>query len=218
MNKSGALITFEGVDGSGKSTQATLLRDLLTEQGYRVTFLREPGGTPISEQIRRILLDRKSEGISFRSELLLYLAARAEVVDKVIGPALGEKQIVIADRFYDSTYAYQIQGRLLPAKVVKMANKFAADSLKPDLTFLVDLPVRLAQKRLLQEKDRLESEGIYFQQRVRDGFLELARAEPRRIIVLDGREKVTDIFPLVRAATLKLLKRRKIEPDTGTQR
>ncbi len=217
MRVSGLLITFEGIDGSGKSTQATLLRDLLTENGYRVRFVREPGGTPVSEKIRNILLDRENTGISFRSEVLLYLAARAEVVDKVIAPALAGGQIVIADRFYDSTYAYQINGRLLPERVVRMANRFASESLVPDLTFLVDLPVRAAQKRLQREKDRLESEGIYFQQRVRDGFLELAKAEPRRIKVLDGRANVDDLFVTVRKSVMRLLKRRKIEPASGTK-
>lgn len=217
MKASGLLVTFEGIDGSGKSTQATLLRDSLTESGFRVVFVREPGGTPISEKIRKILLDRENTGISFRSEVLLYLAARAEVVDKVIAPALASGNVVIADRFYDSTYAYQISGRLLPERVVRMVNRFASESLVPDLTFLVDLPVRAAQKRLQREKDRLESEGIYFQQRVRDGFLELARAEPRRIRVLDGRANVDDLFVTVRKTVLRLLKRRKIEPASGTK-
>jgi dTMP kinase len=217
MRASGLLITFEGIDGSGKSTQATLLRDFLTESGYGATFVREPGGTPVSEKIRRILLDRGNIGMSFRAELLLYLAARAEVVDKVIVPALAAGNVVIADRFYDSTYAYQIGGRLLPARVVRIVNKFAAESLVPDLTFLVDIPVRIARKRLQREKDRLEAEGIYFQQRVRDGFLELARAEPRRIRVLDGRENVEDLFVNVRKTVLRLLKRRKIEPTIRTK-
>lgn len=215
MNKPGVLITFEGVDGSGKSTQAELLRDFLKKEGYPVTFLREPGGTPISEKLRKILLDHASTGISFRSELLLYLAARAEVVDKVILPAIADGTVVLADRFYDSTYAYQIHGRLLPERVVRIANRFAAAELKPDLTFLVDLPVRMAERRLHQAKDRLESQGIYFHQRVRDGFLKLAGAEPRRIVILDGREAVDDIFSIVRDRSLTLLQRRRIESRVG---
>jgi dTMP kinase len=213
MNKPGVLITFEGIDGSGKSTQARLLLDLLNQKDYPVTFLREPGGTPISEQLRTILLDHRSDGISFRAELLLYLAARAEVVTKVIEPGIKAGLVVIADRFYDSTYAYQIFGRLLPERAVRTANNFATGSLKPDLTFLVDLPVRLAEKRLYREKDRLESQGIYFHQRVREGFLKLAEAEPGRIKLLDGSRAVEDIFATVQESSLRLLRRRRIAPQ-----
>ena len=208
MNKPGLLITFEGIDGSGKTTQAFKLKSHLRRRGYDIEFLREPGGTKISEKIRRILLDRNNEAICDRTELLLYLAARAEVVDKVIAPAIKAGRIVIADRFYDSTYAYQIYGRGLPDRVVRLANKFAADNLKPDLTFLVDLSVKEAQARFDRAKDRLEAAGTGFQRHVRRGFLELAQAEPRRIKMLDGRQTVDEIFASVLSYTKKLLKRR----------
>ncbi|MCK4857792.1 MAG: dTMP kinase [candidate division Zixibacteria bacterium] len=212
MNKPGIFITFEGIDGSGKSTQARLLYDLLTKRGYDLTFLREPGGTKVSEHIRKILLDRKNDSISPQTELLLYLAARAEVVDKIIAPALAAGRIVVADRFYDSTFAYQVYGRGLPVRIVRTANKFASAALTPDLTFLVDLPVRAAQRRLHRAKDRLEAEGVRFQERVRRGFLQLAQAQPRRIKVLNGGKRIEDIFTQVEERTIRLLRRRKVEP------
>ncbi|MFH2054535.1 MAG: dTMP kinase [bacterium] len=214
MNKPGLLITFEGIDGSGKTTQAFKLRDTLKRRGYAVEFLREPGGTKISEKIRRILLDRKNEAICDRTELLLYLAARAEVVDKVVAPAIKTGKIVIADRFFDSTYAYQIYGRGLPDNVVRQANRFAATGVIPDLTFLVDLSVKEAQERLQRDKDRLEAAGLSFQRRVRRGFLQLAQSEPRRIKMLDGRDKVEDIFAEVLSHTEKLIQRRGIKAKT----
>lgn len=208
MNEPGLLITFEGIDGSGKTTQAFKLRDTLRRRGYEIEFLREPGGTGISEKIRKILLDRKNEAICDRTELLLYLAARAEVVDKVVAPAIKSGKVVIADRFYDSTYAYQIHGRRLPEAVVRQANRFAADRITPDLTFLVDLSVKEAQARLQRDKDRLEAAGTAFQRHVRRGFLQLAQAEPRRIKMLDGREEVEEIFARVLDHSEKLLQRR----------
>jgi dTMP kinase len=208
MARRGVFITFEGVDGSGKTTQAYKLLEYLTRQKLDVEFLREPGGTDVSEQIRRILLDRRNDGICDRTELLLYLAARAEVVDKVIAPALSAGRIVIADRFYDSTYAYQIYGRGLPEWIVRTANRFAADKQRPDLTFVVDLPVTLAQERLKRARDRLEAAGLAFQRRVRRGFLKLAAAEPRRIKVLEGMQEVDTIFERVKESAMKLLARR----------
>jgi dTMP kinase len=214
MNKSGVLITFEGIDGSGKSTQARLLCGLLDQFSLPHEFIREPGGTSISEKIRRLLLDRSTDGICYRTEVLLYLAARAELTDKVIAPALNSGRIVIADRFYDSTYAYQIFGRQLPDRIVRSANMFATSGIRPSLTFLVDVPVATAQRRLKRQKDRLESAGGSFQNRVRKGFLALARSDPQRIKTLDGRRPADEIFDKVTGYVVKLLKRRRFLGST----
>ncbi len=209
MKKRGLLISFEGIDGSGKSTQAQRLREYLQHEGHAVVFIREPGGTEVSEAIRAILLDNRHRGMSPRAELLLFLAARAELVDRVIEPALADGKIVITDRFSDSTYAYQIYGRRLAADVVRQTNQFAANRIKPDLTFVVDLDVPRAQRRLTSAKDRMEADATSFHRRVRSGFLSLAEAEPRRIKLLDGTRTPDELFSQVLQRTLPVLKRRK---------
>jgi dTMP kinase len=213
MAKKGVLISFEGVDGSGKSTQARLLYDHLRQLKYPVLFIREPGGTPISEAIRIILLDNANRHMSARTELLLFLASRAELVDKVISPALKQGKIVITDRFSDSTLAYQIDGRRLPRSVVTTTNDFAAANIKPDLTFIVDLGIARAHSRLKADKDRMESSARQFHQRVRRGFLKIAEAEPKRVKVVDGRAEQNVIFQEVLAISRQFLIRRKIGPQ-----
>lgn len=213
MRKSGILISFEGVDGSGKSTQARLLYDYLTASNFNTLFIREPGGTPVSEVVRAILLDNSHKQMSARAELLLFLAARAELVDKVIEPALKQGKIIITDRFSDSTLAYQIDGRKLPAEIVRKTNEFAAAKIKPNLTFIVDLEIAKAHVRLKANKDRLESETGGFHQRVRRGFLKIAKAEPRRVKVVDGRKTPDEIFAEILAISQAFLNRRKIGPQ-----
>ncbi len=213
MRRRGILISFEGIDGSGKSTQARLLYDHLRKQRRKVLFLREPGGTAVSEAVRAILLDTRHKQLSVRAELLLFLAARAQLVDQVIVPALRAGTIVITDRFSDSTFAYQIFGRGLPDQIVRRMNAFAADQIRPDLTFLVDLEVGAARGRLKQTKDRMESSAVKFHRAVRRGFLAIARAEPRRVRVLDGRLSPEAVFESVRVDTTALLKRRGFAPS-----
>lgn len=213
MRRRGILISFEGIDGSGKSTQARLLYDHLRKQRRKVLFLREPGGTAVSEAVRAILLDTRHKQLSARAELLLFLAARAQLVDQVIVPALRAGTIVITDRFSDSTFAYQIFGRGLPVQIVRRMNAFAADQIRPDLTFLVDLEVGAARGRLKQTKDRMESSAVKFHRAVRRGFLAIARAEPRRVRVLDGRLSPEAVFESVRVDTTALLKRRGFAPS-----
>ncbi len=213
MKRRGILISFEGIDGSGKSTQARLLFEHLRKQRRKVLFLREPGGTAVSEAVRAILLDTRHKRLSGRAELLLFLAARAQLVDQVIIPALRAGTIVVTDRFSDSTFAYQIFGRGLPAQIVRRVNAFAADQIRPDLTFLVDLEVSAARGRLKQTKDRMEASAVRFHQAVRRGFLAIAKAEPRRVKVLDGRLSPEAVFESVRADTTALLKRRGFVPN-----
>ncbi len=190
------MITFEGIDFSGKSLQAKLLSEKLCSVGCSVLQLRDPGATPISERIRSILLDKAHLEMSPWTELLLYEAARAQMVEQTIKPALKKGEWVICDRLYDSSTAYQGYGRQLDLGLVEQANIIGACGVVPDLTFLIDLDVRVAlQRRQKSERnvDRLESEGIQFQERVRQGYLETAKEELDRIHVIAGDRSVDRI-------------------------
>jgi dTMP kinase len=185
--KKGIFITLEGIDFSGKTTQARYLINLLKKNRLKYLFLREPGGTKLSERIRRILLSKGEIDICPKSELWLYQAARSQIVLEKIMPAIKSGIIVVCDRFYDSTTAYQAYGRGLDKDFVKKSNLFATDSLKPDLTLLFDLPEKKAfdrKLRLERAKDRLENEKLAFFRRVRRGYLELAKADPKRIRII----------------------------------
>ncbi len=195
---SGRLITFEGIDGSGKTTQALRIQSDLERAGRQVLYLREPGGTRIGERIRAILLDRDHVDMSLESEILLFAAARAQIVRELVLPALQEGTIVLLDRFTDSTVAYQGYGRGIPLDTAKALNRFAAGSLEPDLTFLIDLPVDVALSRTGRrtgQVDRLDVEDTAFHERVRQGYLRMAEENPRRFRVLDG-EKDEDSLAL----------------------
>ena len=178
--KRGKLITFEGIDGSGKSTHLERSRKLLVRLGFKVKVLREPGSTDIAERIRRILLDKRSR-MSSVTELLLYEAARADVTQKHIEPMLRAGYIVLCDRFYDSTTAYQGYGRKLDIKRVNQLNAIAVGRLKPDLTLLFDVDLATAMTRRGKKLDRLESESRTFFARVRNGYRTIARQERARI-------------------------------------
>jgi dTMP kinase len=182
---SGLFITFEGGEGSGKSTQAELLARSLEAAGRRVLRLREPGGTPLGEELRQLLLHRRAD-ISPLGELLLFLAARAELVRAIIRPALAEGSIVICDRFSDSTLAYQGYGRGIGLDQVRRINESATGGLKPDLTVLLDLPVETGRARKQRDEDAFQGEDDAFHERVRQGYLALAREEPDRWLVLDA--------------------------------
>jgi dTMP kinase len=187
-------ITFEGIDCCGKTTQAQRLVERLSvrplpgdEQVRSVRLIREPGGTPISERLRAILLDRTNLDLSDRAEILLFSASRAQLVHQVIRPALAGGEIVICDRYYDSTTAYQGFGRGLDLRSVLEINRFATSALTPDLTFLVDIPVEeIPRRKASSGHDRMESAGDEFYARVRNGYLELARLEPHRFAVVNG--------------------------------
>jgi len=193
MKRKGILITFEGIDGSGKSTQLRMTEKYLRDKKYKVMVLREPGSTSLAENIRKILLHNKNK-INASSELFLYEAARAELVCDVILPALQKGIIVLCDRYYDSTTAYQGYGRGIDLKMIERLNNLAVGRAVPNLTFLVDIDYRTSLGRRKKVSDRLESESRRFFGRVRRGFLEIARNEKKRIMVLDGRKKEEAIF------------------------
>ncbi len=189
-------ITFEGLDFSGKTTQAKLLIERLAVSGRVVHFLREPGGTAISERIRDILLDKKYLEMGDTAELLLFSASRTQLVAEVIAPALKRGETIVCDRYYDSTTAYQSYGRGLNLVDVRLINKVATNGIVPDMTFLVDIPVEEIERRKAKAGlafDRMESSGKEFYWRVRNGYLEIARAEQQRFTILDGMLPVEEI-------------------------
>ena len=189
----GLLISFEGIDGSGKSTQAELLYTHLIDHGYTAHLLREPGGTDIGERIRSLLLDAAFSEMAPYTELFLYLAARAQICAQVIAPALDRGEVVIMDRFIDSSSAYQGYARGLGVETVEELNSLAAGGVVPDMTFFVDCDPATALNRVDSQPDRLESEGLIFMKRVREGFLQLCSAHKDRFVLIDGEQPVETI-------------------------
>jgi dTMP kinase len=181
-------ISFEGLDLCGKTTQSNLLVERLTSLGKQVVYLREPGGTEISEKIRDILLDLRHSEMSAKAELFLFSAARTQLVSQVIKPALADGKIVICDRFYDSTTAYQGFGRGINLEEIHAINRIAVDGTIPDLTLFmsVQLDELLRRQKIKKGIDRMESSGIQFYERVLHGFEQLATAEPSRFVVING--------------------------------
>jgi len=184
-------ISFEGIDKGGKSTQISLLVNYLKKNKYQVTQTCEPGGTRLGKEIERILLGSSVGQISDKAELFLYLADRSEHVKKVIKPALEKDKIVISDRFADASLAYQGYGRGLDIHWIDELNKKTTQGICPELTFLLDINPELAEKRS-KEKDRIENEEITFHQRVRQGYLEIARLHPNRVKIINGQKSVED--------------------------
>ena len=184
----GRFITFEGSEGSGKSTQIELVHRYLEKKKRKVLFLREPGATRISEQVRRILLDVGSAGMSDECETLLYMAARAQLVREKIIPALREGLVVLCDRFLDSTIAYQGYGNGVDIGWIKQLGRFATGGVTPDLTIFFDIDAKKGLGRISRPKDRIERRSILYHNRVRTGYRTLARQEPRRIklVKVDG--------------------------------
>lgn len=201
MSSRGLFITFEGIDGCGKSTQARLIAAALEAAGHDVLRLREPGGVKISEQIRAILLDPANAEMGDVCELLLYEAARAQLVHQVIRPALAAGKTVVCDRFYDSTTAYQAFADGLDRNMVSQANELAVDGCRPDLTLVFDLPVEDALRRRSgrEAEDRLELKGLEFQERVAAGFRAVAADEPDRVKLIDAGESIAEVFSGVAA-------------------
>lgn len=224
MATKGLFISFEGGEGAGKSTQVGLLLARLRAHGHEAISVREPGGTPLGEQVRSWV---KSVDVAPATELLLFASARAQLVEKVIKPSLERGRIVVADRFADSTVAYQGYGRGLPLDLVESVNKVATGGLMPDITFLLDLPVEAAMERIGRPQLGLESQGkatagradeagqskfeeagSAFHRRVRSGFLKLVKAEPRRILLMDAANPGDEIAAAVWQAVEPALKSR----------
>ena len=180
----GKLISFEGAEGSGKSTQAGLLYKYLVSKRKRVMYLREPGGVKISEAIRRVLLDVQNKEMNDICETLLYMAARSQLVTEVIAPALKKGTIVLCDRFLDSTIVYQGLGCGVDVDFIKQVGKVVTQGIKPDLTFLFDIEIKKGLFRKGKVKDRIEERSLQYHSKVRRGYLELARQEPHRIKVV----------------------------------
>ncbi|MEW5924636.1 MAG: dTMP kinase [Candidatus Zixiibacteriota bacterium] len=198
MDGKGYFITFEGIDGCGKTTQLKMTEQYLSEKGLPVLVIREPGSTPLSEKIRDILLNMEFH-INPVSELMLYVAARAELTRDVIIPSLLDGKIILCDRFFDSTTAYQGYGRDLDIESIKRLHTLSVGQFIPDLTFLIDVDYETSLTRRKQKADRLESESEEFFNKVRKGFLEISRQEPNRIVVIDGRKSIEEIFSEVQA-------------------
>ncbi|WP_297219389.1 dTMP kinase [uncultured Desulfovibrio sp.] len=195
-------ITFEGIEGSGKSTALTLLSQELSRRGYDLVLTREPGGCGLGRAIRPILLDARTRGLHSRAELYLFLADRAQHVGEIVRPALEAGQIVLCDRYTDSTLAYQGYGRGLDPEKLRHINRMATGGLQPDLTLLLDLPVSLGLERAglrnqregtVLSEGRFDAESLDFHERVRQGYLQLAAEEPKRFAIIDATQPPEDV-------------------------
>lgn len=192
----GLFITFEGADGCGKTTQLNLLRDYLTNKGYEVLVTREPGAKGLGERLRDILLNYDGE-VSDRCESFLFLADRAQHIDTIVNPSLNQGKIILCDRHTDSTVAYQGYGRGLDIEQINKLNNIATDGLKPDLTFVFDVDIETSMSRVGGEKDRMESSGNEFFNKVRNGYLQIAKNEPQRVKVIDAKLPIESVFEQV---------------------
>jgi dTMP kinase len=200
-------ITFEGPEGSGKTTQIRLLRDYLQQQGWSVVATREPGGTPIGDQIRACLHDVNNTAMTAAAELLLYSASRAQLVGELIRPALAQGQIVLCDRYADSTLAYQGYGRGLDLAALQQITQFATGGLQPDLTLFLDVAVEagLARRQLGgDEMNRLDREAVTFHQKVRAGYFQLIAANPARWVIINAERPV----PVIQAEIREIVRGR----------
>ena len=207
----GVFITFEGLDGSGKTTQINKLNDYLIKSGYEVVITREPGGTPIGDLVRDILLDRRNEEMSFKTEVLLFEASRSELVSKVIKPAIDSGKIVICDRFFDSTIVYQGIARDMGVERVYEMSLWATSGIEPDLTILLSLDARSSEGRLdLKQKgrDRIEHEESLFKEKIQKGYNEIADRFKDRFVVVDASMDVDKTFKKITEEVETLLEKR----------
>lgn len=206
--KKGIFISFEGIDGAGKSTQIELLKKHLENNGHSVIVTREPGGSDICNKIRDILLDKGNVALCSMAELMLYYADRAQHINEVILPNINNGTCIICDRYYDSSYAYQLAGRKIDESVLDAVNSIVVGNVEPDITFLLDLPLAISEQRVSGrgESDRLELEGIDFKRRVRDGFIMQAEKYPDRICIIDATQSPDKMFDDI----LSEMERRKV--------
>ena len=210
--KKGIFITFEGVEGCGKSTQARLLFKHLKKADYDCVITREPGGTKIGEMIRRILLNPKNASLNDTTELFLFEANRAQVVGEIIKPALKGGKIVICDRFFDATMAYQGYANRFDRGMIRQMNEFATGGLRPHLTIILDISTREGLRRAtrLRGKDRMEEKSISFHKRVRAGYIDISRKEPRRVKLIQTKSKVEMTQQLIKREVLRVIERYKV--------
>lgn len=202
--KKGLFITFEGADGSGKTTQVNKIKSFLEEKGYEVVLTREPGALELGQKIRNILL-HSTEVIADRCEIFLFVADRAQHIETFIKPAINQGKIVLCDRHTDSTIAYQGYGRGQDIEMLKQLNEIAVNGLKPDLTLLFDVSTEVAQERVGSEKDRMESAGIEFHKKVRNGYLELQKQEPDRIKLINANNFIDNVYEDTKQVIIQLL-------------
>ncbi len=195
--KKGLFITFEGVEGAGKSSQIELLKKELESRGIDYIVTREPGGTPIGEKIRSILLDPENSEMNYITELLLYYSSRAQHLYEKIMTAKNMGKVVICDRYSDSTMAYQGYGRGLDIELIKQLNRIVEKENRPDLTFVIDIAPEISLARAKRKSgnvgDRLEQESLEFHNKVREGFIEIAKSEPERVVMIDGKKSIKEI-------------------------
>ncbi|MEA1986928.1 MAG: dTMP kinase [Candidatus Marinimicrobia bacterium] len=199
-------ITFEGIDGCGKSTQAKMLENYLKKKRYNVIHIFDPGYTKIGNEVRDILLDLKSDKMNSVTEMLLYSSARSQLVSEIIKPALAENTIVISDRFYDSTTAYQGYGRNISMELIETLNKIASHNLIPNLTFIVNVDINQANNRLDKNNfDRMESENSTFKTRVLDGYKIIANENSKRCYLIEGDKSINEIHEKIKKITIEKL-------------
>lgn len=207
---SGLFITMEGTDGAGKTTQIKLLKDFLVQKGFEVVSLREPGGNTISEKIREIIIDKENDKMSDMTEAMLYAASRAQLVKEVIIPNLNEGNIVLCDRFVDSSIVYQGYARGMGEDIIENINQYATQGIAPDMTFFLKLSpeASLERKKKQEELDRIEAAGNSFHKRVYNGYLKLVEKNKKRIRVIDAENSIKDIHEEIIQHIERLLKER----------
>jgi len=210
--KKGLFITFEGLDGAGKTTQIKLLYNYLKQEGFDVVSTIEPGGTEIGRKIRKVLLDKKNAGMSHKTETFLFLASRAELVSRLIAPALREGKIVICDRFFDSTVVYQGIARGLGKKQILDMSLWATGGIVPDITFLLSVKAGRGKKRMdnaSKKRDRIELEENDFKEEIFKGYLNIARENKDRFVIIDGEGNIEEIFKEIKSKVGRYLRYKK---------
>lgn len=202
--KKGLFITFEGIDGCGKTTQINLLKNYLENNGYKVILTREPGAKGLGEKLREILLNYDGE-VSSNCESFLFLADRAQHIDTIIKPAIQNGVVVLCDRHTDSTVAYQGYGRSLDLDQIKQLNNIATSGIKPDITFILDIDIETSLIRIGKGRDRMENSGREFFERVRNGYIEISKQEPERVKLLNGKDTIDNLNKQIIDSVQKIL-------------
>ncbi len=205
MTKKGIFITFEGGEGCGKTTHSRLLADFLRKKGYKVLHTREPGGTVISEEIRKLLLSTRHKGMDSFSEMLLYMAARVQIIKEKIAPALNKGYIVICDRFMDATIAYQGYGGHISVKLIKDIGNLVTSCIRADKTILLDIDPKVGLKRSTGKKDRMEQKALNYHRKVYKGYLSIAKEEPRRVKVISALGNIEETQEKIRKIVVEFL-------------